>query len=387
MTSLPLGQAADIIAGQHIMADDYNQSGAGTPYLTGPADFTDHLPLVTKWTAVPKVFCKPSDVLITVKGNGVGKTSLGIEASIGRQLMAIRPHPDVLYRDYLFRFLRSRETRLALLGRGATVPGIGIAALKEYPVPLPPVAEQRRIATILEKADCLHRKRLQTSVLGDELLRSGFVHLVGFKNRQYGSWPTFTVQQLAAPKKGALRTGPFGSDLRHGEFVEDGIAVLGIDNAVNNRFSWGERRYITEEKFEKLSRYRVFPGDVLVTIMATIGRSAVVPDDIPRAITTKHLASITVDGTRIVPEFLSFALHSDPMVSRQIARANKGAIMPGLNLSIIKALEIHLPPLENQQRFALMSQKIQAFGSRALAPASNGEELFNSLVQKAFRGL
>ena len=76
--------------------------------------------------------------------------------------------------------------------------------------------------------------------------------------------------------------------------------------------------------------------------MATIGRSAVVPDDIPRAITTKHLASITVDGTRVVPEFLSFALHGDPMVSRQIARANKGAIMPGLNLSIIKALEIHL---------------------------------------------
>jgi type I restriction enzyme S subunit len=184
-----------------------------------------------------------------------------------------------------------------------------------------------------------------------------------------------------------MRTGPFGSTLRHSEFVDRGIAVLGIDNAVQNRFAWAERRFITEKKYEKFERYTVRPGDVIVTIMGTTGRSAVVPEDIPLAISTKHLAVITVDRSRVHPQFLSHAFHSDQTVLAQISAANRGAIMSGLNLGIIKRVRIRLPPLAAQQRFAYLVRTVSETRDRLSQASVEVDGLFDSLAQRAFRGV
>lgn len=248
------------------------------------------------------------------------------------------------------------------------------------------VGEQRRIAAILDKADAIHRKRHQSLAEADALLRAAYLELVGYRHPHYTHWPIVCIEELAAKYENAMRTGPFGSDLLHSEFVSEGVAVLGIDNAVQNRFSWDERRFITPEKYERLRRYRVHPGDVIITIMGTTGRSAVVPADIPEAITTKHLATITPDKHQTVPEFLSFAIHSDPLVIRQIIKANKGAIMAGLNLGIIKKLELRLPPLRQQQHFAEALRCLLMHQDRLRDPLVSGKALFGSLSQRAFRG-
>lgn len=62
-----------VVAGQHILESDYNRIRNGIGYLTGPADFGIRQALVTKWTEDPKTFCEPGDILVTVKGAGVGK--------------------------------------------------------------------------------------------------------------------------------------------------------------------------------------------------------------------------------------------------------------------------------------------------------------------------
>lgn len=189
----------------------------------------------------------------------------------------------------------------------------------------------------------------------------------------YDAWQNVKLKELAKKEKGSMRTGPFGSDLRHSEFVDKGIAVIGIDNAVQNKFAWGERRFITQEKYEKLKRYTLFPKDVIITITGTTGRSAVIPEDFPLAINTKHLVAITLDLSLANPYFISYSLHSNPLIVDQINRKGRGAIMAGLNLGIIKDLKIKLPPINLQNKFTETLHKTEALKQKCSLNPKNSK--------------
>lgn len=302
----------------------------------------------------------------------------------GEWLMA-RSASAKLDQGYMWHWFQSPSTRNQIR---AKVKGIHLYPrdVAELLIPVPGPDEQYRIATILDKAHAIRRKREQAVALADDLMRSAYLNLVGLKHPGYQGWELASIESFAEDKRGSIRSGPFGSALLHSEFVDAGIAVLGIDNAVKNKFRWEERRFITHEKYEELRRYRVYPKDVIITIMGTTGRSAVVPDDIPEAITTKHLASITCDTKKILPEILSFAIHSDPVVIDQIRAANKGAIMDGLNLGIIRQIKIRKPPMRQQRLFADLLKTTYAAIQKATTPAGDGSELYLSLSQRAFRG-
>ena len=326
----------------------------------------------------------PAGSIIIATRMALGKAAINsVDVAINQDLKALTCASDVEPR-YLLHFLAFRAPHIEAMGEGATVKGITIERLTELRVPLPSPDEQRRIAAMLDRADAVHWKRRESLRLLDGFLRSTYEHIAGPANPEGAEWPEYTVEDLAAPGPRSLRTGPFGSALRHSEFVSSGVAVLGIDNAVQNHFAWAERRYITAEKYAQLKRYTVGPGDVIVTIMGTTGRSSVVPHEIPLAITTKHLAAITVDRARVIPEFLSHALHSDRSVRAQIASANRGAIMAGLNLGIIRRLRLRVPPLETQRRFAEIVACVRAIKDRLVSASRDADVLSESLAQRAF---
>ena len=87
-----LGDVIELISGQHLLSHEQNYEGRGVPYLTGPSDFGGKSPVPSRWTEQPKVIAQPGDILITVKGSGVGKTNTLIDqpTAISRQLMAVR---------------------------------------------------------------------------------------------------------------------------------------------------------------------------------------------------------------------------------------------------------------------------------------------------------
>jgi type I restriction enzyme S subunit len=163
-------------------------------------------------------------------------------------------------------------------------------------------------------------------------------------------WCWATVEQLASDEPRSIQSGPFGSSLLHSEFRPTGKLVVGIDNVQDGYFSMGSENRISEEKFSSLAKYLARPGDVLVTVMATIGRTCVVPTGLEPAIITKHVYRITSDSALVTPRCLHLALWGAPKVREQMFGQVQGQTRPGLNGEILRRLCIPLPARGEQDR-------------------------------------
>jgi type I restriction enzyme S subunit len=323
----------------------------------------------------------PGTVLLSFKLT-IGKVAVADIPLYTNEAIAALPikDPKRLHRDYLVHALRSMN-----LASGANSAAMGAtlnkAKLQQLQIPLPPLDEQRRIAAILDHADGLRAKRRGVLQYQRDLPQAVF-------RDTFGGWngPCATIADVALPEKGSIRTGPFGSQLLHGEFVDQGIAVLGLDNVVGNEFTWGERRYITAEKYNALRRYTVRPADVLMSIMGTCGRCVVVPSDIETAINTKHICAITVDPQKALPDFVRAAFLWHPMSRQFLARMTKGSVMDGLNMGIIKTTPIPLPDLAVQQAFVERAKLIDKCTRVSADLQTKSDELFASIQARVFRG-
>ena len=284
-----------------------------------------------------------------------------------------------LNQQYLYYYLKSDFAlhRIKAVATGSVRDNLKLEMLRNFPIRIPSVEEQEYIVQALDKAKNIIDLRRNELQKFDDLIRARFVEMFEDKEK---AWPVVTIADICKDS----RTGPFGSALHHDEFVNEGIFVLGIDNAVENKFSYNRMRYITEDKYQQLKRYTVYPGDVIITIMGTVGRSAVIPKDMPKAINTKHLACLTPDAGVVDSYFLCNAFQIHPDIKQQLRGQTKGAIMDGLNLTIIKGLKFRLPPLELQKQFSDFVQQIDKSKATVQKALDETQLLFDSLMQQYF---
>ena len=325
---------------------------------------------------------------------GLGKVCLlGQNTAINQDLRGVIPKDEkTLSVRFLFWWFKNIADVIIAEGTGATVQGVKLPFIKSLQIPLPPLSEQQRIVAILDEAfDGIAAARVNTAQnLQNARTLFQSAYITTFDQVVAGGYLQTTVADIAHPSRGSMRTGPFGSQLLHSEFVDEGIAVLGIDNAVNNEFRWDKRRYITEEKYKELSRYRVKPGDVIITIMGTCGRCAIVPDGIPLAINTKHLCCISLDERKCIPEFLHGYFLYHPIAQNFLASKAKGSIMAGLNMGIISELPVLLPSLDQQKYIVEKVGSLHKNTKRLESVYQNKldalDELKKSLLHQAFSG-
>lgn len=298
-------------------------------------------------------------------------------------------HPkDVIETEYAFWILTSRYflRRVERVTEGANLPRADADGFDRIDIPVPPLSEQRRIVEILNEAGDIRRLRQQADDLTAKLIPAIFHDMFGDPTTVPPDWPLVSVDSVRLDGKTTIRTGPFGSDLKHDEFVEKGIPVIAIDNVVTNRFRWVPDRCVTPEKYEGFKRFRVFPRDVLVTIMGTVGRACVTPADLPECMSTKHLCVITVDEVKMNPYFLWATLLYDARIDVQTRGAGHGAIMQGWNSTIIRKLRFHLPPKELQDQFESVVRDVLSTEEAASQSTKLQSSVTASLLAHAFSG-
>jgi type I restriction enzyme S subunit len=203
-------------------------------------------------------------------------------------------------------------------------------------------------------------------------------------------WCWASVEQLASPEPRSIQSGPFGSSLLHSEFQESGVLAIGIDNVLDGKFSLGSQNRIGQAKYDELMKYSARPLDVLITVMATVGRCCVLPQDTERAIITKHVYRISVDLALVNPFFLMNALRGSGAVQAQLKRGIRGQTRPGINGTILRALAIPLPPIHEQSRIIAEIDRrlslVYAMDDAVQGGLKRSDRLRQSVLKLAFEG-
>src|SRR2546425_2943757 len=186
-------------------------------------------------------------------------------------------------------------------------------------------------------------------------------------------WPVLRLEELAAREPGSIKIGPFGSQLKKTELVDSGIHIVGIENVLSKQFDGLGTRHVTEEKFSTLRSVEVKPGDVLITMMGTVGEVAVVPNGTSASIMDSHLLRFRPNPEICSSEYVAWLIKGNAATRTVLDRRAHGSIMKGLNSSIVRSLPAPLPPLSEQERIVRILddgeelQKLRAQADRRTA--------------------
>jgi type I restriction enzyme S subunit len=187
-----------------------------------------------------------------------------------------------------------------------------------------------------------------------------------------------------------MQSGPFGSNLKHSEFTDNGALVLGIDNVLDGQFSMGSRHRISETKFSELAKYQARPGDLLITVMASLGRSCIVPRNLETAIITKHVYRISMEQDLLLPEFFNLLLQSPTLSRSRMFKSAQGQTRPGLNSTILRGLPVPLCSIEEQKeivaRLTHELELIEKLDAGLADELDRCDALRQSILKQAFCG-
>ncbi len=315
----------------------------------------------------------PEHVLFGKLRPNLGKVSRPQFAGVcSTDILPIRPGKD-LDRNYLAHYLAqpSMVDFAASRTSGANLPRLSPTVLAMFPVPLPPLPEQRRIAAILDQADTLRAKRRQVLTHLDALTRSIFNDLFGSQ-----SWPTEALgdrlQFLTSGSRGWAKY-----------YAPAGDKFIRIQNVKGGYLNQRDMAYVVAPDTAEARRTAVRAGDVLLSITADLGRTAVVPKDIGTAYINQHLAILRAPSlnARYLADFLE-----SPGGQREVLGKDRGATKAGLNFDDVRSVSVPIPPTQVQACYAERVERITTHRRDALAVQATLDELFVSIQSRAFNG-
>ncbi len=363
---------------------------AGIPYVTakhikadGPDFFSD--PWFVSENDHREIFSRcdprPGDVLYIKDGATTGIAAVNryaFEFSMLSSVALLRPRAAVLTPEFLCHWLNAPLVKRRILGgmAGVAIRRLTLEKINAIRVPFPPVPEQQRIAAILDKADALRAKRRAALAQLDTLTQSIFLDMFGDPAKVLTKWPiTKLGNQLDFLTSGSRGWAQY--------YADSGDLFLRIQNVRHDELLLEDIAYVNAPNTAEAKRTQVEPGDVLFSITADLGRTAVVPEGIGKAYINQHLSILRTK--QLVPRFLS-AYFASPVGQRQVVERNRHGVKAGLNFDDIRSFIVPLPPMELQHEFSRRVKAVEKLRTEQRAYRTKLDSLFISLQHRAFRG-
>lgn len=278
---------------------------------------------------------------------------------------------------YVYHYLNGNIHLLEEGFKGAGLKHISKSYIEDLEIPLPDLATQKKIAALLDKADELHQYNKQLIEKYDALTQSLFLDMFGDPVRNEKGWQVKPLGEILD----FLTSGSRG----WAKYYSDkGDIFLRIQNVGYNRLKINDLQYITTPKTTEAKRTKVQEGDIIISITADLGRTAVIPNNFPNAYINQHLAILRLRNN-YNPVFVS-AYIASAGGQKLFKKMDKGGVKAGLNFTDLKSYLIACPAIQLQNQFAERVQLIEQQKEQAQQALQKSEELFNSLLQKAFKG-
>jgi type I restriction enzyme S subunit len=315
------------------------------------------------------VRCDLNDIVLIWDGSNAGDVFKGLTGVLASTMIKIEPKVQQFLPNFAFLFLKTQFQTLKSRTTGSSIPHISKSVFENLKIPLPSL-EQRRIVAILAKADETRRLRVQADELTNQLLQSVFLEMFGDPAKNPKRWEIYKLQDVSEIRSGVTK----GRKLAGKPVVS--VPYLRVANVQDGYLDLNEIKTI-EVLLSDVDKYALLEGDVLLTEGGDpdkLGRGAVLHDEIPNC------------KEYLVPEFLSMLIGSAYGKMYFLKSAKQTTGIATINSTQLKKFPVLVPPTGLQKKFAHIVEKVEAMRQNQKQSRQEIDNLFNALMQKAFKG-
>jgi type I restriction enzyme S subunit len=388
---IPLGDCCQIISGSTPKRNKPEYWGGDIPWVT-PKDLGKLKTPVLKDAPekITEAGYKSCSTTLLPQGSILfsSRAPIGYVAIAGRPMCtnqgfkSLVPN-EYVHSPYLYWCMRKYASDIEALGSGTTFKEVSKGIVERFIIPLPPLEEQRRIAAILDKADGVRRKRKEAIRLTEELLKSTFLEMFGDPVTNPKGWE---VRELGDCVKDIESGWSPKCDTRQAEPEEWGVLKLGA--VTYGHFNPDENKAMLPDDVPR-QELEIKTGDLLVTRKNTyelVGASAFVQMTRPKLMLPDLIFRLRlIDGIDPVYVWQTLSQKTMRLKLSGLAGGTAGS-MPNISKARLRTLPFPVPPQLLQLKYREIFNQFWLKKEHQKESEEISENLFNSLLQKAFRG-
>lgn len=341
----------------------------------------------TKADELSRNMAFPGDIVFTQRGTLGQVAEIPEHAKyqryvISQSQMKLATDPAKAIARFVYYWYRSplAQSYIEVSTLATGVPHINLGILKAFPIPLPPLGEQKKLVNIFDKADAIRRKRREAIALTEQLLRSTFLEMFGDPVTNPKRWPQVPMAEIL-------------TETQYGTSAKANTERLGLPVLRMNNLTYSGGLDLRDIKWceiapQDIPAYTVNPGDILFNRTNSpelVGKTAVWTRDEKFAF-AGYLIRLRFIKGKALPHYISGFLNSEYGKRTLFTMQKTSNNMSNISATDIRRIQIPLPGIEQQRKYTDFVEALLRGAPRRQEALAEADNLFNSLVQRAFTG-